>query len=369
MPTYKNVLAIETSCDDTSVAILTHDGQVLAQMSADQNLAHEKFGGVVPEIACRNHTFNLLPLIDQALLKAGLELKNIESIAVTSEPGLIGSLLVGLVTAKSLALVQDIPFVGVNHLEGHLLAPFLKDEQYAPPEDFKYPYIALAISGGHTSLYHIKAFGDYEVLGSTRDDAAGEAFDKFAKLIGLGFPGGIQIDQLSHFGNPKAYNFPRPLIHEPHFDFSFSGLKSAAVRLVSNFSKAEFEKLEGQAKKWLVEKKFSSEQEILVNLCASYQEAIVDVLTERLFRASEKFGLKRIVVTGGVSANSRLRERVLKQALQAACQVVIPPLRYCTDNAAMIGLSGIIRLNQGESSPQDLAPKARSPLGFRSSQV
>ena len=308
MPSFKNVLAIETSCDDTSVAIVSSDGFVLAQKSADQNLAHEKFGGVVPEIACRNHTFNLLPLVDETLKQAGLRIEDIESLAVTSEPGLIGSLLVGLVSVKSLALVRGIPYIGVNHLEGHLLAPFLKDAAYSPPADFCYPYIALAISGGHTSLYHIKDFGKYEVLGATRDDAAGEAFDKFAKLIGLGFPGGVQVDQLAHFGNAKAYSLPRPLLHETHFDFSFSGLKSAAVRLVSAFSAQDFEQLQQHSKNWLLTQKFSSEFVVLANLCASYQEAIIDVLMDRLFRAAEKFDLKQVVVTGGVSANSRLRE-------------------------------------------------------------
>lgn len=365
MVLYKNVLAIETSCDDTSVAVVSHDGFVLAQKSADQNLAHEKFGGVVPEIACRNHTFNLLPLVDEVLKEAKLNLSDIESLAVTSEPGLIGSLLVGLVSVKALALVQKIPFMGVNHLEGHLLAPFLKDAGYAPPENFTYPYVALAISGGHTSLYLVKDFGQYEVLGATRDDAAGEAFDKFAKLVGLGFPGGVQVDRLAQFGDVKAFQFPRPLIYDDHFDFSFSGLKSAAVRLVASLTPQDLVSLSVQAKKWLETQTFSSDLKLIADLCASYQEAIVDVLMSRLFRAAEKFELKQIVVTGGVSANSRLRMRAKAEADQRSYQMVIPPIRYCTDNAAMIGLAGIKRLNRGESSSQELAPKARAPLGIK----
>lgn len=339
------VLAIETSCDDTSVAIVRHDGQVLSCISANQDLAHAPFGGIVPEIACRNHTFHLLPLVQQALQKASLTMKDLQGIVVTNRPGLIGSLIVGVITAKTLAQSLQIPILGVNHLEGHLLAPFLQDAQYAPPADFQYPYLGLAVSGGHTSLYHIHKFGQYEVLGRSVDDAAGEAFDKFAKMIGLGFPGGVQVDQLSKHGNPAAFSFPRSMIQEENYLMSFSGLKSSAQRLIQSMSAEEI-------------------QEKKMDLCASFQEAIVDVLIHKLDRAVQKTGLRRAIVTGGVSANSRLREKAQKWAAQNKVQLVVPPLRYCTDNAAMIGYAGICRMNSLQQvDSMSLAPSPRSLPG------
>ncbi|MBX3039399.1 MAG: tRNA (adenosine(37)-N6)-threonylcarbamoyltransferase complex transferase subunit TsaD [Bdellovibrionaceae bacterium] len=343
----ERVLAIETSCDDTSVAIVEHDGRVIAMSSASQDLAHEPFGGIVPEIASRNHSVALLPLVDKVLAKSGKSWNEIGGVVSTNRPGLVGSLIVGLVTGKSLAQAKKLPFLGVNHLEGHLLAPFLRDEGFAPPADFQTPYVGLAISGGHTSLYRIEGLGDYEVLGATKDDAAGEAFDKFAKMAGLGFPGGVKVDQLSKAGDRKAFDFPRSLMKEDTYDMSFSGLKSSAQRLIDQLGPEET-----TAK--------------ISDLCASFQEAIVDVLIAKLDRAVRFTGLRRAILTGGVSANSRLRERGQEWADKNGIQLVVPPLRYCTDNAAMIGYAGVLRLNRGERHDLSLGPSPHSlPGDFR----
>lgn len=353
----RTVLAIETSCDDTSVAVVSEDGYVHRVFSAHQNQAHAAFGGIVPEIAGRNHTYHLLPLIERCLDEAKINLAKIDGIAVTAKPGLIGSLLVGIVTAKSLALASGKPLIGVNHLEGHLLAPFLRDEDYEPPKDFAYPFAALAISGGHTSLYRIDGLGEYTVLGQTIDDAAGEAFDKFGKMVGLGFPGGVLVDKHSRLGEPKRFVFPRSLLNEDHLNFSFSGLKSSARRLIDGLTAEDRESLAGDLKVG------EPRAGILADLCASFQEAVVDVLLDRLAKAVNREGLQRAVLTGGVSANSRLRARGQEWAKAAGVELVIPPIRYCTDNAAMIGFAGIQRLTRGESDDQSLGPQPRAPLG------
>lgn len=334
------VLAIETSCDDTSVAIVCEDRRVLICQSANQDLAHEPFGGIVPEVASRNHTSTLMPLIDQVLKKSGLTSQDLSGITVTARPGLIGSLLVGVVTAKTLAAAWNLPLIGVNHIEGHLLAPFLIDDEFAAPSGFDFPYVGLAVSGGHSHLFLVSGVGRYQILGATVDDAAGEAFDKFAKMLGLGFPGGAAVDRLAKTGDANRFTFPRAMLKEDNLNFSFSGLKTAAQLILNRLEASE-------------------RREMASDLCASFQEAVVDVLVQKLERAAQKTGLKRVVLTGGVSANSRLRVKAL-QLQERGYQVVIPPLRYCTDNAAMIGWVGVEKLRLGQIAGQDLAPSAQA---------
>lgn len=334
------ILALETSCDDTSVAIVDLDGRVRILLSANQDLFHRPFGGIVPEVASRQHTENLLPLVDGALVQSGLGWDALTGIAVTSRPGLIGSLLVGVVTAKALALAKDLPFIGVNHIEAHLLAPLLRDSTYEPPKEFDFPYLGLAVSGGHTHLFLCERPGCYRLLGRTLDDAAGEALDKFAKMIGLGFPGGAEVDRWAVGGDPTAFAFPRAMMDdEGNLDFSFSGLKTAALRILDGGVNRERQR---------------------ADLCASFQEAVVDALVTKLVRAARVTGLKNWTVTGGVSANSRLRARASEAVRDHGGVLALPPLRFYTDNAAMVGMAGLHRLRAGETSRQDLAPSASS---------
>ncbi len=333
------ILAIETSCDDTSVAILDQKGFVVAQSSASQDDKHKYFGGIVPEIASRNHTLTVIPLIEKVFADAKKSWPDIAGIAVTNRPGLIGSLLVGLMTAKTLALAHNIPFIGINHLEGHLLAGFLRDEKFAAPASFDFPFLGLVVSGGHTTLYKATEIGKYKILGQTMDDAAGEAFDKFAVKVGLGFPGGAKVDQLAKAGSPQSFKFPRAMMTQESLDFSFSGLKTAAVNVIAAIPEKDL-------------------HEKVSDLCASYQEAIVDVLIHKLDIAFKSTGLTNVTISGGVSANSRLRARAEEWAAKVKATLVIPPLRYCTDNAAMIGYAGLRRFLNGEASSQSLGPSA-----------
>lgn len=334
------VLALETSCDDTSVAIVDGTGCVYGVCTANQDVLHDVFGGVVPEIAGRQHLEQAMPLVDQVLKQTGISLQQIDGIVATQKPGLIGSLIVGLVTAKTLALSLSKPFIGVHHIEGHILSAFLKDTVQDVSRWSPESYLALVVSGGHTHLYHIPEPFKYELLGRTHDDAAGEAFDKFAKMLNLGYPGGIKVDQLSQTGQRDRFDFPRSFLSDKNYDFSFSGLKSSAQRLLT-----------ATPPPWPLE-----------DLCASYQEAIVEVLVEKLFSAAQNLNVSRVVIAGGVSANRRLRQAAQLRADQMQKELIVPPFKYCTDNAAMIGFVGALRLLRGESSEQSAPPQARVEL-------
>jgi N6-L-threonylcarbamoyladenine synthase len=332
-----NLLAIETSCDDTAAAVLV-DGSVRSSIVASQDAVHYAYGGVVPELASRSHIRALTPTIERALADAQLSLDAIDAVAATYGPGLVGSLLVGLCAAKGIAYARRVPFIGVNHLEGHLLSV-----QLDRPVSF--PYVALLVSGGHTSLYLARALGDYTALGSTRDDAAGEAFDKVAKLLGLGYPGGRVIDELARRGNPTAIRFPRARLKATRnghrFDFSFSGIKTAVA---------------------LHLREHGADPERHADVAASFQEAAIDMLLDTAFAATRSAGVDRLVIAGGVSANSRLREGALASASELGVDVVIPAPRYCTDNAAMIGLVAAYRLARGERDDLTLNAAAIADL-------
>ncbi|HUH66032.1 MAG TPA: tRNA (adenosine(37)-N6)-threonylcarbamoyltransferase complex transferase subunit TsaD [Syntrophales bacterium] len=333
------VLGIETSCDETAAAVLEDGKKLRSNIIASQVDLHKVYGGVVPEIASRKHMEMIVPVIREALGAAGVTLQEIGGIAVTRGPGLVGSLLVGLSAGKAISFALNIPFVGVNHLEGHVASIFLSDEH---PE---FPLVALIVSGGHTNIYLMKDFRSFSVLGQTRDDAAGEAFDKAAKLLDIGYPGGIVIDRLSKKGDREKIDFPRAI--RDSLDFSFSGLKTSLLvhlkKRGSPFSESE-----------------------LPDVAASYQEAIVDVLAEKTFRAAEMNSIPRIVVCGGVAANSRLRERFAEEAGPRGFRVFIPPPVFCTDNAAMIAVVGDRLLGRGIRDALDLNAVSRWPLDLLS---
>ena len=329
------VLGIESSCDETAAAVLQDGQTLLSNVIASQIRIHEKYGGVVPEIASRKHVEAIVPVVLEALEKAGVPLEAIGGIAVTRGPGLVGSLLVGLSMAKALALARNIPFVGVNHLEGHVASAFLAEDRPA------FPFIALVVSGGHTNLYLVRDFDDLRLMGQTRDDAAGEAFDKAAKLLDIGYPGGVVIDRLARSGNPQALAFPRSM--RDSLEFSFSGVKTS---LLTYMKKRERPPV----------------AEEIPDIVASYQEAIVDVLVEKTLRAAEMQSIGQVAVVGGVAANSRLRARFLEDARARGIRVFIPPPVFCTDNAAMIAVVGHHALARGRRDPYDLNALSRWPV-------
>ena len=315
------VLGVETSCDDTAAAVLRDGRAILANVVSSQDQVHGPYGGVVPELASRHHIQNILPIVDGALRKAGIELSDLDGIAVTYGPGLVGSLLVGLSLVKGISFRSGIPYVGVNHLEAHLLAIHLE-------HDVPFPYVALLASGGHTLLYWVKNLGEYVHLGGTRDDAAGEAYDKVAKMMELGYPGGRAIDSLARRGDRKAIRFPRARIKKCPYEFSFSGIKTA----VWHYLKAQ------PPKQWESQK---------ADIAASFQEAMVDMLVAPTMKAALACGVRRIVLSGGVAANSRLREKMKEQADAEGLDVFFPSPKFCTDNGAMIALTGYHRLKRG----------------------
>ena len=329
------VLGIETSCDETAAAVYDGKAGLLAHQLYSQVALHAIYGGVVPELASRDHLRKLLPLLEKTVEEGGGRAA-IDGIAYTSGPGLVGALLVGAAVARSLAYAWDLPCIGVHHMEGHLLAPLLESE---PPQ---FPFVALLVSGGHTLLARVEGVGRYELLGTSLDDAAGEAFDKTAKLLGLGYPGGPQLAALAEQGRPDVFRFPRPLTERPGLDFSFSGLKTAVVVALRNRGE-----LDPQAR---------------ADAARGFEEAVVDTLVIKCQRAIDATGASTLVVAGGVGANRRLRARMLAMGERQGVRVVYPRAEFCTDNAAMIALLGQLRLAAGERDDFSIRARARWPM-------
>jgi len=320
---FKYILGIESSCDETAAAVIENGKNMLSNIVASQISTHSKYGGVVPEVASRMHLESILPVIEEAMEKAGLSLNEIDGIAVTQGPGLIGSLLVGLASAKSLAFSLDKPLLGVNHLEAHISAVHLENE-------VDFPFIALIASGGHTNLFLVKGHTDFEQISKTRDDASGEAFDKAAKLLGLGYPGGVMIDKLAKSGNKDKYKFPIPFNTRKSHDFSFSGIKTSLV--------------------YFLKKNEVKDEQDLKDICAGYQESIVKSLLNKTFYAAEEYNIRSVVVCGGVACNSRLRELGSEYGMKYNINLIYPSPVLCTDNAAMIATLGYYMFMDGNLS-------------------
>ncbi len=334
------VLGIETSCDETSVAVV--DDSVVRSNVISSQYVHSKYGGVVPELASRAHQRMIIEVLEVALQQAGVTKEQLRAIAATQGPGLVGSLLVGLNFAKAMAYGLGIPFIAVNHMEGHLYSNFLMEEKPA------YPFLSLIVSGGHTMLVHVTEPFQHTLLGQTRDDAAGEAFDKVAKMLGLGFPGGPKIDKLGAQGNPQAIRFPRSFLEEGTFDFSFSGIKTSVLYYLKKNG-------------WL-ENVSGISPDHLADICASFQEAVVDVLVEKTLQAADKMKVEHVTLAGGVSANSRLRARMKEACATRGLRLSYPKMEYCMDNGAMIAYVGWLKVRRGVSSPLDLPAVANLEL-------
>jgi N6-L-threonylcarbamoyladenine synthase len=329
------ILAIESSCDESAAAILDASRGLLAHEIFSQIDLHRVFGGVVPELASRDHVRRLLPLVRTVMAKAGTEPRDLNGVAYTAGPGLIGALLTGASLARSLAYAWKVPALGVHHLEGHLLAPLLEPD---PPP---FPHVALLVSGGHTMLIEVQAIGRYRLLGETRDDAAGEAFDKTAKLLGLPYPGGPELARLAEGGRPGAFEFPRPMVDRPGLEFSFSGLKTAVLHAIRGREMTDA---------------------LRADVAEGVQSSIVETLTIKALRALEETGLDTLVVSGGVSANSNLRARLADAARREGARVYYPRIEFCTDNAAMIAVAGLARLKAGQHDGLAIEARARWPL-------
>ena len=330
------ILGIESSCDDTAAAVLK-DGKIVSNKVANQSI-HEQYGGVVPELASRAHQQNIVPVVDLALKEAGVDKKDLSAIAFTKGPGLLGSLLVGASFAKSMSLALDIPLIGVHHMKAHILAHFIQDNEMKLPD---FPFLALTISGGHTQIVQVNNHFDFKILGETRDDAVGEAFDKSAKIMGLPYPGGPLIDKYAQKGNPKAFRFPKPKV--PGMDFSFSGLKTSILYFLQKQTRENPHFIE----------------ENLADLSASIQYTIVNILMDKLKLAVETTGINRIAIAGGVSANSGIRNALLEAEKKMNWQVYIPKFEFTTDNAAMIAIVGYLKYQVGMFDDLSLVPKAR----------
>lgn len=334
------ILGIESSCDDTAAAIIKNC-TILSNVIANQDV-HKIFGGVVPELASRAHQQNIIPVVNEAIVKAGISKNQIDAIAFTSGPGLLGSLLVGTSFAKGFALGLNVPLIDVNHMKGHVLAHFIDNENNHKP---RFPFICLTVSGGHTQLVLVKDYLEMEIIGTTIDDAAGEAFDKTAKILGLPYPGGPLIDKLAQQGDENKFIFSKPQIK--NYDFSFSGLKTSILYFIQKE----------------VQKNPNFIQQELNNICASVQKAILDILFHKLEKVAQDFNINQIVIAGGVSANSGLRNRLIEVGKRNEWKIFIPKFEYCTDNAAMIAVTGYFMYQKGLFADQSITAKARMPFG------